>query len=76
MKAMLMILIAGLSMCVAAPVFAGAACTGSDVCTRCKNCSSCKYCAKQGGTCGVCKKTSDQGAASTNAPARAAKQRP
>lgn len=31
-------------------------CTGSDPCTACKNCKYCKHCAKDGGTCGVCKR--------------------
>lgn len=32
------------------------ACTGTDPCEVCKNCKYCKHCAKDGGTCGVCKK--------------------
>ncbi len=32
-------------------------CTGSDPCNACKNCKYCKHCAKDGGTCGVCKKS-------------------
>jgi hypothetical protein len=31
-------------------------CTGSDPCNACKNCKYCKHCAKDGGTCGVCKR--------------------
>jgi hypothetical protein len=31
-------------------------CTGSDPCDACKNCNYCKHCAKEGGTCGVCKR--------------------
>src|ERR1017187_3507140 len=31
-------------------------CTGSDPCHACKNCHYCKHCAKEGGTCGVCKR--------------------
>ena len=31
-------------------------CTGSDPCNACKNCNYCKHCAKEGGTCGVCKR--------------------
>src|SRR5207249_11490185 len=31
-------------------------CTGSDPCFACKNCHYCKHCAKEGGTCGVCKR--------------------
>jgi hypothetical protein len=34
------------------------ACTGADPCLVCKNCKYCKHCAKDGGTCGVCKKRS------------------
>ena len=33
-----------------------ATCTGSKSCSACKNCKYCKNCAKNGGTCGVCKK--------------------
>jgi hypothetical protein len=35
-----------------------ATCTGADPCHACKNCKYCKHCAKEGGTCGVCKKQS------------------
>jgi hypothetical protein len=35
-----------------------ATCTGADPCHACKNCKYCKHCAKEGGTCGVCKKKS------------------
>ncbi|WP_072983326.1 SH3 domain-containing protein [Leeuwenhoekiella palythoae] len=34
----------------------GRGCTGSSYCTACKNCSGCKHCAKNGGTCGVCRR--------------------
>lgn len=34
-----------------------ATCTGSDPCNACKNCKYCKHCAKDGGTCGVCKRS-------------------
>jgi hypothetical protein len=37
-----------------------ATCTGSDPCHACKNCHYCKHCAKDGGTCGVCKRSSQQ----------------
>ena len=30
--------------------------TGSDPCNACKNCNYCKHCAKEGGTCGLCKR--------------------
>jgi hypothetical protein len=33
-----------------------ATCTGADPCKACKNCKYCKHCAKDGGTCGVCKR--------------------
>ena len=33
-----------------------ATCTGANPCNACKNCSSCKRCAKDGLTCGVCRK--------------------
>lgn len=42
----------------AAPVYsAGGKCTGSASCRACKNCDHCKYCSKEGGSCGVCSKT-------------------
>lgn len=31
-------------------------CTGAKNCTACKNCKYCKHCAKEGKSCGVCKK--------------------
>ena len=39
-----------------APFDFEATCTGADPCHACKNCHYCKHCAKDGGTCGVCKK--------------------
>ena len=33
-----------------------ATCKGDKDCKACKNCKYCKHCAKDGGTCGVCKK--------------------
>lgn len=33
-----------------------ATCKGENPCRACKNCKYCKRCAKQGLTCGVCKK--------------------
>jgi hypothetical protein len=33
-----------------------ATCYGKDPCNACKNCKYCRHCAKEGGTCGVCKK--------------------
>ncbi len=33
-----------------------ATCKGDKNCKACKNCKYCKHCAKDGGTCGVCKK--------------------
>ena len=40
-----------------ADVLHAATCTGANPCDACRNCSSCKRCAKEGGTCGVCRKT-------------------
>jgi hypothetical protein len=31
-------------------------CTGSDPCNACKDCKYCKHCAKDGGSCGVCRR--------------------
>lgn len=36
-----------------------ATCTGANPCNACKNCSSCKRCAKDGKTCGTCKRAMD-----------------
>ncbi len=33
-----------------------ATCVGDNPCKACKNCKYCKRCAKDGNTCGVCKK--------------------
>ena len=33
-----------------------ATCVGAKPCKACKNCNYCKRCAKDGGSCGVCKK--------------------
>jgi hypothetical protein len=33
-----------------------ATCTGSTPCRACTNCRYCKHCAKDGGTCGVCRR--------------------
>jgi hypothetical protein len=33
-----------------------ATCYGNDPCNACKNCKYCRHCAKEGGTCGVCKR--------------------
>ena len=38
------------------PGVEAATCRGADPCKACKNCKYCKHCAKDGGTCGVCKK--------------------
>jgi hypothetical protein len=35
---------------------ARARCTGTTPCRACKNCRYCKHCAKDGGTCGVCRR--------------------
>jgi hypothetical protein len=34
-----------------------ATCVGAEPCHACKNCKYCKHCAKEGGTCGVCKRS-------------------
>jgi hypothetical protein len=49
------------------PSLFAATCTGADPCHACKNCKYCKHCAKQGGTCGVCKRN---GAVATPAGAK------
>ena len=41
-------------------VLHAATCTGANPCNACKNCSSCKRCAKEGGTCGICRKADAQ----------------
>lgn len=41
-----------------------ATCTGANPCRACKNCSSCKRCAKDGKTCGVCKREMERTARS------------
>lgn len=33
-----------------------ATCRGADPCNAFKNCRYCRHCAKEGGTCGVCKR--------------------
>ena len=45
-----------LSLGFSAQALRAATCTGANPCNACKNCSSCKRCAKDGGTCGVCRK--------------------
>jgi hypothetical protein len=44
------------SFAAARRVRVAAACTGSTPCRACKNCRYCKHCAKEGGTCGVCRR--------------------
>lgn len=34
-----------------------ATCLGKDPCKACSNCKYCKHCAKDGGTCGICKRS-------------------
>lgn len=36
-----------------------ATCTGSTPCRACKNCRYCKHCAKEGGTCGLCRRRAE-----------------
>ena len=45
-----------------ADVLHAATCTGANPCNACKNCSSCKRCAKEGGTCGACRRAMSDGA--------------
>jgi hypothetical protein len=33
-----------------------ATCTGADPCKACSSCRYCKHCAKEGGSCGICKR--------------------
>jgi len=37
-----------------------ATCTGDADCRACKNCRYCKHCAKEGGTCGVCARSTKE----------------
>ena len=50
----LIVMLAALSGAKSLPA---ATCTGADPCHACKNCKYCQQCAKQGGTCGVCKRS-------------------
>lgn len=57
MKKIIIISIVTLSIAGAvAYEYIGGKCSGTDSCTACKSCKYCKHCAKEGGTCGVCKK--------------------
>jgi hypothetical protein len=61
MKKYLIILIIAAGSLVSAgsvkvPVKHYATCTGDTPCKACKNCKYCKRCAKDGLTCGICKK--------------------
>ena len=49
-------LIAVVAFCTSYTHVYKATCTGAKNCSACKNCKYCKHCAKDGGTCGVCKK--------------------
>jgi hypothetical protein len=49
-----------------------ATCVGATPCYACKNCRYCKHCAKEGGTCGVCKRRRDAGRTWRQAAAEAA----
>jgi hypothetical protein len=44
------------ALTVASRAAIAATCTGSDQCRACKNCHYCRHCAKEGGTCGICKR--------------------
>ena len=50
------VIAAMLNLSTMAPSVSAATCTGADPCCACKNCKPCKHCAKDGGTCGVCKR--------------------
>ena len=56
MIAHLVVLIALLLSLVGSEMLHAAKCVGDRPCNACKNCSYCKHCAKDGGTCGVCRK--------------------
>jgi hypothetical protein len=49
-------LFGGITWAFAPRLIHAATCTGANPCNACKNCSSCKRCAKEGGTCGVCRR--------------------
>lgn len=55
-KRILYVLITSILLVIASGGTNLATCTGSDPCHACKNCRYCKHCAKEGGTCGVCKR--------------------
>jgi hypothetical protein len=60
MKKWLASLLLVVSISSAMPITGGAffaTCTGADPCRACRNCNACKHCHKDGGTCGVCKKS-------------------
>lgn len=58
-RARLITLLTGIMLLIAPAANAGRACTGQTPCTACKNCHGCRWCAKDGGTCGVCKKSTN-----------------
>ena len=60
--ALIGVVLAALGVRFGASVLHAATCTGANPCNACKNCSSCKRCAKEGGTCGVCRKAMAGGA--------------
>jgi hypothetical protein len=60
----------GFLLFIGAKSLLGATCTGADPCHACKNCKYCKHCAKEGGTCGICKKNGVAGEHKIGAPGR------
>ena len=62
-KSIVLILLAGVSLAsahnprpITKKIEVMATCVGAKPCKACKNCKYCKRCAKDGKTCGVCKK--------------------
>ena len=53
----ILLLVALFNITTITPGLFAATCTGADPCNACKNCKYCKHCAKDGGTCGVCKRS-------------------
>ena len=51
-----LVIAAMLNLSTMTPSVSAATCVGADPCNACKNCKYCKHCAKDGGTCGVCKR--------------------
>jgi hypothetical protein len=60
------ILLAAFVLAFAPAANAGRACKGKTPCDACKNCHGCKWCAKDGGTCGVCKRSNSNSPAGSD----------